>query len=192
MIKEVFKQLMKDKFAKIALILLGLIYLALFFADFLAPYTKDFSDRTMAYVPPSKIFIIDENKKLSKPYTYNYIRNFDEENLRITYDFDRSQKHYVKFFAKGQPYKFLGIIPMERHLITTDVDGRLFLLGTDINGRDVFSRLLFGGRISMTIGFLALFVLFPIGLLYGGIAGYFGGIVDTLMTCMCMMYMEVR
>ena len=54
MIKEVFKQLMKDKFAKIALILLGLIYLALFFADFLAPYTKDFSDRTMAYVPPSK------------------------------------------------------------------------------------------------------------------------------------------
>lgn len=181
MIKEVFKQLMKDKFAKIALILLGLIYLALFFADFLAPYTKDFSDRTMAYVPPSKIFIIDENKKLSKPYTYNYIRNFDEENLRITYDFDRSQKHYVKFFAKGQPYKFLGIIPMERHLITTDTDGRLFLLGTDINGRDVFSRLLFGGRISMTIGFLALFVLFPIGLLYGGIAGYFGGIVDTLM-----------
>ena len=181
MIKEVFKQLMKDKFAKIALILLGLIYLALFFADFLAPYTKDFSDRTMAYVPPSKIFIIDENKKLSKPYTYNYIRNFDEENLRITYDFDRSQKHYVKFFAKGQPYKFLGIIPMERHLITTDADGRLFLLGTDINGRDVFSRLLFGGRISMTIGFLALFVLFPIGLLYGGIAGYFSGIVDTLM-----------
>ena len=181
MIKGVFKQLMKDKFAKIALILLGLIYLALFFADFLAPYTKDFSDRTMAYVPPSKIFIIDENKKLSKPYTYNYIRNFDEENLRITYDFDRSQKHYVKFFAKGQPYKFLGIVPMERHLITTDADGRLFLLGTDINGRDVFSRLLFGGRISMTIGFLALFVLFPIGLLYGGIAGYFGGIVDTLM-----------
>lgn len=181
MIREVFKQLMKDKFAKIALIVLGLIYLALFLADFIAPYTKDFSDRTMAYVPPSKIFVIDENGKLSKPYTYNYVRNFDSENLRITYDLDRSQKHYIKFFSKGQPYKFLGLIPMKRHLITTDRDGRLFLLGTDINGRDVFSRLLFGGRISMTIGFLALFVLFPIGLLYGGIAGYFGGIVDTLM-----------
>ena len=141
MIKEVFKQLWKDKFARIALIVLGLIYLALFFADFIAPYTKDFSDRTMAYVPPSKIFVIDENGKLSKPYTYNY----------------------------------------RRHLITTDPDGRLFLLGTDINGRDVFSRLLFGGRISMTIGFLALFVLFPIGLLYGGISGYFGGKVDSVM-----------
>ena len=70
---------------------------------------------------------------------------------------------------------------MKRHLITTDRNGRLFLLGTDINGRDVFSRLLFGGRISMTIGFLALFVLFPIGLLYGGIAGYFGGKTDMLM-----------
>lgn len=181
MIREVFKQLMKDKFAKIALIVLGIIYFALFFADFIAPYTKDFSDRTMAYVPPSKIFVIDENGRFSKPYTYNYVRNFDSENLRITYDLDRSQKHYIKIFSKGQPYKFLGLIPMKRHLITTDRDGRLFLLGTDINGRDVFSRLLFGGRISMTIGFLALFVLFPIGLLYGGIAGYFGGIVDTLM-----------
>ncbi len=181
MMREVFKQLMKDKFAKIALIVLGLIYLALFLADFIAPYTKDFSDRRMAYVPPSKIFVIDENGKFSKPYTYNYVRNFDSENLRITYDLDRSRKHYIKFFSKGQPYKFLGLIPMKRHLITTDRDGRLFLLGTDINGRDVFSRLLFGGRISMTIGFLALFVLFPIGLLYGGIAGYFGGITDTLM-----------
>lgn len=181
MIREVFRQLMKDKFAKIALIVLAIIYLALFFADFIAPYTKDFSDRTMAYVPPSKVFIIDENGKLSKPYTYNYVREFDNDNLRILYKLDKSKKHYIKFFSKGQPYKFLGLIPMKRHLITTDQDGRLFLLGTDINGRDVFSRLLFGGRISMTIGFLALFVLFPIGLLYGGIAGYFGGITDTLM-----------
>lgn len=181
MFKEVMRKLWADKFARIAMIVLGLIYFSLLFADFIAPYTKDFSDRTMAYVPPSKIFIIDENHKLSKPYTYNYVRSFDNENLRITYEFDRSQKHYIKFFAKGQPYKFLGIIPMKRHLITTDNDGRLYLLGTDINGRDVFSRILFGGRISMTIGFLALFVLFPIGLLYGGISGYFGGVVDMLM-----------
>ncbi len=179
--KDVLKQLIKDKFALAALILLGIIYFMLLFADFIAPYTKDFSDRTMAYVPPSKVFIIDENGRLSRPYTYNYKREFDPVNLRIKYSFDRSQKHYIKFFAKGEPYKFWGIIPMKLHLVTTDKDGRLFLLGTDINGRDVFSRLLFGGRISMTIGFLALFVLFPIGLLYGGIAGYFGGKTDMLM-----------
>ena len=135
----------------------------------------------MAYVPPSKIFTITPEGRLSKPYTYNYIREFDNDKLEIKYSLDRSKKHYIKFFAKGQPYKFLGIIPMNRHLVTTDNTGRLFLLGTDINGRDVFSRLLFGGRISMTIGFLALFVLFPIGLLYGGISGYFGGKVDMIM-----------
>ena len=181
MIRDLIKQLWKDKFARIALIVLGIIYLALFFADFIAPYTKDFSDRSMAYVPPSKIFTIDENGKFSKPYTYNYKREFDPDDLKIIYTLDRSQKHYIKFFSKGQPYKFLGLISMKRHLVTTDTDGRLFLLGTDINGRDVFSRILFGGRISMTIGFLALFVLFPIGLLYGGIAGYFGGKVDMVM-----------
>lgn len=181
MIKDIFKQLWNDKFARIALIVLGVIYLALFLADFIAPYTKDFSDRTMAYVPPSKVFTIDENGNLSKPYTYNYIREFDPENLEIKYTLDRSKKHYIKFFSQGQPYKFLGLIPMKRHLFTTDKDGRIFILGTDINGRDVFSRLLFGGRISMTIGFLALFVLFPIGLLYGGISGYFGGKIDSIM-----------
>lgn len=179
--KEVLIQLWKDKFARVALIVLGVIYLSLFFADFLAPYTKDFSDRSMAYVPPSKIFTIDENGKISKPYTYNYIREFDQQNLEMKYHLDRSQKFYLKFFAQGQEYKFLGLIPMKRHLVTVDAQGRLFLLGTDINGRDVFSRLLFGGRISMTIGFLALFVLFPIGLLYGGISGYLGGKVDTIM-----------
>lgn len=181
MINDLIKQLWKDKFARIALILLGIIYLSLLFADFLAPYTKDFSDRSMAYVPPSKIFTIDENGKLSKPYTYNYKRDFDDVNLKIVYNLDRSKKHYIKFFSQGQPYKFLGLIPMKRHLFTTDNDGRIFLLGTDINGRDVFSRILFGGRISMTIGFLALFVLFPIGLLYGGIAGFFGGKTDMIM-----------
>ena len=181
MFKDIIKKLWQDKFSRIALIILGIIYFSLLFADFIAPYTKDFSDRSMAYVPPSKVFVIDENKHLSKPYTYNYIREFDNENLRITYKLDRSQKHYIKFFSKGQSYKFLGIIPMKRHLITTDTGGRLYLLGTDINGRDVFSRILFGGRISMTIGFLALFVMFPIGLLYGGISGYFGGVTDMLM-----------
>ncbi len=181
MIKDLIKQLWKDKFARVALVVLGVIYFALLFADFIAPYTKDFSDRTMAYVPPSKIFTIDENGKFSKPYTYNYKREFDSQELKIVYTLDRSQKHYVKFFAQGQKYKFLGLIPMKRHLVTTDEGGRLYLLGTDINGRDVFSRILFGGRISMTIGFLALFVLFPIGLLYGGIAGYFGGKTDMIM-----------
>lgn len=178
---NVLKQLVKDKFSLIALIVLILIYTALLFADFIAPYTKDFSDRDLSYVPPSPIFTITSDGKISRPYTYNYKREFDSNLLETTYKLDRSHKYYIKFFSQGMPYKAFGIIPMKRHLITVENEGRLYLLGGDINGRDVFSRLLFGGRISMTIGFLALFVLFPIGLLYGGISGYFGGKVDIIM-----------
>lgn len=172
MFKDILNGLMKDKFAKIALWVLFIIYFALAFASFIAPYSKDFSDRSLAYAPPSKIFTIDEHGKLSKPYTYNYKRSFDDKNFNM-YQLDRSQKYYLKFFSKGTDGK--------RHLVTVPQGGNLFLLGTDINGRDVFSRLLFGGRISMTIGFLALFVLFPIGMIYGGISGYFGGKVDAIM-----------
>lgn len=178
---SVFKQLMRDKFSLIAFIVLFIIYFSLLFADFIAPYSKDFSDRTQSYAPPSKIFTINEKGKWSLPYTYNYKREFDPEAMQVDYKLDRSHKYFLKFFTRGEKYKFLGLIPSSRHFIGVEPAGRLYLLGTDINGRDVFSRILFGGRISMTIGFLALFVLFPIGLLYGGISGYFGGKVDMLM-----------
>lgn len=172
MFKIILTGIWKDKFAKIGILVLGIIYLGILFAPVIAPYDKDYSDRSLAYAPPSKIFTIDEQGHFSKPYTYNYIRKFDESNFNI-YSIDRSQKHYLKFFSRGDDGKF--------HLVTVDNGGKLFLLGTDINGRDVFSRILFGGRISMTIGFLALFVLFPIGMIYGGISGYFGGKIDTIM-----------
>ncbi len=181
MLKDIIKGIYKDKFARIAFLVLAFIYFCLFFADIIAPYTKDYTDRQLSYVPPSPVFTIDENGKFSKPYTYNYKREYDAELMQTVFKLDRSKKYYLKFFARGEEYDFLGVIPMDRHLVTVDSDGRLYLLGGDINGRDVFSRLLFGGRISMTIGFLALLVLFPIGLLYGGISGYFGGITDTLM-----------
>ena len=179
--KEIFRQLVRDKFAFVALVLLAILYLSVAFAGFLAPYTKEFSDRTQSYVPPSKIFTIDENGKFSRPYTYNYVRQFDEQTYEIIYKLDRSKKFYINLFNKGEPYKLFGFIDTERHLFGVEPEGRLFILGTDINGRDNFSRLLYGGRISLTIGFLALFISFPLGMLYGGISGYFGGKVDNIM-----------
>ncbi len=178
---ELVNKIKKDKFALSSLIILLVLYLVILLADFIAPYSNYYSNRDMAYAPPSKVYTIDENGRFSLPYTYNYIREFEPSLMQTIYKQDRSQKHYLKLFAKGEKYKFLGLIPTNRHLIGTDEGGQLYLLGTDINGRDVFSRLLFGGRISMTVGFLSLFIVFPIGLLYGGISGYFGGIVDMLM-----------
>lgn len=176
-----FKEILKDKFAGKALIILIIMYVCIACADFIAPYSKDFSDRNQAYAPPSPVYTVTEEGKLSLPYTYNYIRVFEPKLYQNVYKLDKSQKHYLTLFAKGEQYKILGVIPCSIHLFGTDKDGRFYLLGTDINGRDVFSRLLFGGRISLTIGFLALFILFPIGLIYGGISGYFGGWVDILM-----------
>ena len=178
---SVISQIFKDKYTTTAVIVLLILYLGILFADFLAPYSKEFSDRHRAYVPPSKVFTINEQGKLSWPYTYNYQRYFNAEELKISYKLDRSQKYFLKFFCKGEKYKFLGIIPTDRHLVGVDKGGRLFLLGTDINGRDIFSRILFGGRISLTIGFLALFISFPLGMLYGGISGYLGGFADNIM-----------
>ncbi len=179
--KSLIKNLKKDKFAVVGLIILFLLYAAITFANFLAPYQKEFSDRTLSYAPPSKVFTIDQNGKFSRPYVYNYKRKFNPDTFKMGFEFDRSSKYYLKFFSEGYEYKFLGLFKTNRHFVTVDEPGRLFLLGADINGRDNFSRLLFGGRISLTIGFLALFISFPIGLLYGGIAGYYGGKVDNIM-----------
>ena len=178
---DLFQRIKKDKFAFGALLVLLVLYLLILFADFIAPYSNYYSNRELSYAPPNIIYTIDQNGKLSLPYTYNYIREYEPSLMQTIYKQDRSKKNYIKIFNKGETYKILGIIPCNIHLFGVENNAQLHLLGTDINGRDVFSRLLFGGRISMTVGFLSLLIVFPIGLIYGGISGYFGGIIDTIM-----------
>lgn len=178
---EFLKKIFQDKFASAALIILLVIYLVILMANFIAPYSGTYSNRDLSYAPPSNVYIIDENGKLSWPYTYNYVRKYDSDLMQTVFKQDRTKKYYLKLFTRAEKYKLFNLIPTERHLFGVTQGGEIHLLGTDINGRDVFSRLLFGGRISMTVGFLALLIVFPIGLLYGGISGYFGGVVDILM-----------
>ena len=179
--RNFFKQFFKDKFATASLVVLLLLYISIFLANFIAVYPKNYSNRNLSYAPPSNIYFITPEGKLTRPYTYNYIRKFDKNSLRMYFIQDRSQKYYLKLFPKGFEYKFLGIFKTKRHLFGVEKGGDIFFFVCDINGRDNFSRLLYGGQVSLTIGFLALFISFPIGLIYGGIAGYFGGKTDMLM-----------
>ncbi len=176
-----FKQLKKDRIPYCAFLVLVFLYCFVIFADFFAVNPSNYANRKLAYQPPSNIYIINENNKLTRPYTYNYIKTFNKDTLSIEYKQDRSKKYKIKFFNKGYEYKFLGFIKCNIHLISKPPECNLFLLGADINGHDVYSRLFFGGQISLTIGFLALLISFPIGALYGGISGYLGGRIDKIL-----------
>lgn len=176
-----FSKLKKDKIPFFAFCVLFVLYVLIIFADFFALYPATYSNRKLAYQPPSKIYLITPENKISKPYTYNYLKTFNKDTLSIEYKQDRSHKCYIKVFAKGFEYKFLGLFKTNIHFLGVDDGCNLHLLGTDINGCDVFSRLFYGGQISLTIGFLALFISFPIGAIYGGISGYIGGKTDKIL-----------
>ena len=178
---DFFYKLKKDKIPFLAFIVLLILYLLIAFADFFAIYPSTYSNRKLAYQPPSKIYILDKDNKLKKPYVYNYIKTFNQNTLSIEYKQDRENQYKIKFFSHGYEYKLFNLIKTDIHLISKPDDCNLFLLGTDIGGHDVYSRLFFGGQISLTIGFLALLISFPIGAIYGGVSGYLGGIYDKIL-----------
>ncbi len=178
---DILIKIKKDNIPFIALLVLLVMYITIAFADFFAIYPSDYSNRKLAYQPPNNLYLITKDNKITPLYTYNYTKTFDKETLSINYKQDRSKKYKIKFFSKGYEYKLFGLIKCNIHLISKPENCNLFLLGTDVNGHDVYSRLFFGGQISLTIGFLALLISFPIGALYGGISGYLGGKTDKIL-----------
>jgi len=158
-------------------ILLALYTLALF-ADFVGPYSLDFADRERFYHPPILPRVIDAGGRLHLPFVYETV--VANPGLR-TYRMSPAQRYPLKLLAQGEPHRILWIVPTTVHLFGVDPPGRLFLMGTDQFGRDVFSRILYGSRVSLVIGLLVVSITIPIGMVYGGIAGYFGGRIDNLM-----------
>lgn len=171
----------KDKVARTALIGLFILYFSAFFADILTPYGMEFNDANVGNAPATLLHIHNDNGDLCWPYVYQVKQQNDLATYRQTFSEIQTTKYPVKLLVKGESYKLLGLIPMDLHLFGVDAPARIYLLGADMNGRDNYSRLFFGAQKSLTIGFLGLFIAFPIGIFYGAVAGYVGGWIDNLM-----------
>lgn len=161
-------------------LLLGL-YFTVAFAEFITPYNHLISDEDfVARAPQLPRFIDAEGQFHLRPFVYGTTTSLDTHNLDWVHEDDTEQIFPLKLFVRGDPYKLLGLFESERHLYGVDEPGTAFLLGTDRLGRDMFSRIVFGGRISLTVGLIGVSLTIILGSVMGTISGYFGGIVDTV------------
>ncbi|HLD73695.1 MAG TPA: ABC transporter permease [Bdellovibrionota bacterium] len=183
-----WKKFKKHKLALAASGVLVALYLCTVFAEFIAPYSVLGEDRISSYQPPNHIYFFDGGR--IAPHIYNYTSGFDANFNRVFYE-QRDKKYYLKFFNRGDKYKLFGFLESNIHLFGTEQGGRFFLMGADARGRDLFSRVLFGSRVSLSIGLVGSFITFFLGMLIGAIAGYYGGWVDGFIMRLCEILMMV-
>ena len=169
----------RSKLAIIAGIVLIVFYTMAIFAGFFAPYYVDTTHSKFPGVGPNVIHIFDKGQ-LRAPFVYGYTSKLDLESYKRVFTIDTTVTYAVRFFAKGDQYTLLGFIKADRHLFVVDEPGKVFLLGTDTLGRDLFSRIIYGARISLTIGLVGIFISLVIGSLIGVAAGYYGGVFDNV------------
>ncbi|MBB3772625.1 peptide/nickel transport system permease protein [Angulomicrobium tetraedrale] len=169
----------RHRLALISGIFLLVVYFSILFCEFLAPY--DYQARHTDFIrsPPQGIHLFHEGSFIG-PFTYGLDYKLDLDTLRRTYTPDESRIYPVRFFCRGDSYRFWGLIEGNLHLMCPGEGGTLFLLGTDRLGRDMLSRMIYGARISLTIGLIGVAVSFSLGIVIGGLAGYYGGIFDLL------------
>lgn len=183
----------KNRLAVIGgIILLGFYLTCVFFPEFFAPYTRDSQSDFIEARPTYPQFIDAEGNFSIRPFVYGLDEEIDRRTRTRQYVVNTERKYSIHFFVPAEEYHLLGFIPMRRHLYGLDPaltdpespdfdeQARVFILGTDKLGRDLFSRILYGGRISMVIGLVGIFFTLLLGTVLGAISGYYGGAVDTL------------
>ncbi len=173
----IWRRFRKNRIGMVGGVVVGLFLLTAVFASFLANMSITGQSAAHVLAPPQRIHLFDEGR-LSRPFIYNLQKHRDPETLALSYTEDTSRKYHLRFFVRGFSYRFLWVIPSDLHLFGVEEGGRLSLLGTDTLGRDLYSRLLVGSQVSLSVPFVGVGLSMLIGTILGVISGYFGGRVD--------------
>lgn len=179
-----WRKLKKNRLAVAGGAVLIILYLMAIFAQFLAPYASDSQDPLASYRPPMVVHWTPA------PTVYSVQQSLDQYHELVFVE-QKSQPHTLRLFAHGPKYRFWDIIPTDIHLFGTTDGQRVYLLGTDQFGRDYLSRLLLASQISLSVGLIGIAITFVLGMLVGGISGFYGGRLDDVIMRICEIIMSV-
>ena len=167
------------KLALLALYVVCLLYLVAVFCEFLAPADPNRRNVERKFAPPQRVRFLHDGRP-RWPFVYAVTQSKNAETLRLTYREDRSRPLSLRLFARGDTCRMWGLVPLRRHLLGLPDGERLYLMGADRLGRDLLSRILYGSRISLSIGLVGVSLSLGLGIVIGGISGFYGGLADTL------------
>ncbi|MFC1715592.1 ABC transporter permease [Candidatus Poribacteria bacterium] len=170
----------KHRLARWSSMVILTFYLVAAFCEFLAPYTLKQRDTDYALAPPQRIRFVSEDGFHLRPFVYGFRGERHPETLRKFYVEDRTRRYPIHLLERGVPYRLWRVFRTDLHLFGVKGGGTIFLLGTDSMGRDMLSRIIYGSRISLTIGLVGVSLSFILGLAIGSFSGYYGGWIDNL------------
>jgi len=177
--KMMWWRFLRHRLAVISGVFLLLLYASILVCEFLAPYGTETRDRKASFAPPQALHLFDKGEFIG-PFVYGYDFKRNEITLMPEYSANPAKIERLRFFCTGEKYKFWGLFEGRLHLFCPPADATLHILGTDKLGHDLLSRLIYGARISLTIGLFGVSLSFLLGIVIGGVAGYYGGWIDNL------------
>lgn len=181
--KLMYWKFRKHRLAVVSVFVLLFFYFAAAFCEFVAPYAPEAFFTQFTYARPTRMHLIDSTGTFRGPFIYGYTRDRDPVTLRPTFVEDKSRIYPIGLFVRGTPYKLWGAFESDIHLFGIGAEREkqgIFLIGADRLGRDLFSRVVYGARISLSIGLVGVLLSLILGIILGGISGYYGGVADNI------------